>query len=152
MEQAIARGSLFSFALISFLSVFREGAETIIFYTGITPYISLQQLVLGVILAVGILVIVGFAIIYYSVKIPIRFFFKAATILIYFLAFKILGISIHALQISNVLPTSTVHQFPFIDWIGLYPTWETTITQLILVMAIILLTWMIRKKTVMVNV
>lgn len=73
MEQAIARGSLFSFALISFLSVFREGAETIIFYTGITPYISLQQLVLGVILAVGILVIVGFAIIYYSVKIPIRF-------------------------------------------------------------------------------
>jgi high-affinity iron transporter len=152
MEQAIARGSLFSFALISFLSVFREGAETIIFYTGITPYISLQQLVLGVILAVGILVIVGFAIIYYSVKIPIRFFFKAATFLIYFLAFKILGISIHALQISNVLPTSTVHQFPFIDWIGLYPTWETTITQLILVMAIILLTWMIRKKTVMVNV
>ncbi|PGY15799.1 hypothetical protein COE25_00525 [Bacillus sp. AFS031507] len=37
------------------------------------------------------------------------------------------------MQISNVLPTSTVHQFPFIDWIGLYPTWETTITQLILV-------------------
>jgi high-affinity iron transporter len=152
MEQAIARGSLFSFALISFLSVFREGAETIIFYTGITPYISLQQLVLGVILAVGILVIVGFAIIYYSVKIPIRFFFKAATILIYFLAFKILSISIHALQISNVLPTSTVHQFPFIDWIGLYPTWETTITQLLLVTVIVLLTWMIRKKTVMVNV
>lgn len=152
MEQAIARGSLISFALISFLSVFREGAETIIFYTGITPYISLQQLVLGVLLAVGILVIVGFAIIYYSVKIPIRFFFKAATILIYFLAFKILGISIHALQISNVLSTSTVHQLPFIDWIGLYPTWETTITQLFLIMVIFLLTWMVRKRTVMSNV
>ena len=63
-----------------------------------------------------------------------------------------LGISIHALQISKVFSTSTVINFPFVDWIGLYPTWETTITQLILVMAIILLTWMIRKKTVMVNV
>ncbi|MEH6953399.1 FTR1 family iron permease [Neobacillus drentensis] len=152
MGQAIANGSLFSFAFISFLSVFREGAETIIFYTGIIPYISLQQLVLGVLLAVGLLVIVGFAIIYYSVKIPIRFFFKAATILIYFLAFKILGISIHALQISNVLSTSTVQHLPFIDWIGLYPTWETTITQLLLVMVIVLLTWMLRKKTVLSNV
>lgn len=152
MGQAIAKGSLFSFAFISFLSVFREGAETIIFYTGITPYISLEQLVMGVLLAVGILVIVGFAIIYYSVKIPIRFFFKAATILIYFLAFKILGISIHALQISNVLSTSTVHQLPFIDWIGLYPTWETTITQLLLVVVIVLLTWMVKKRTVITNV
>jgi high-affinity iron transporter len=152
MGQAIAKGSLFSFSFISFLSVFREGAETIIFYTGITPYISLEQLVMGVLLAVGILVIVGFAIIYYSVKIPIRFFFKAATILIYFLAFKILGISIHALQISNVLSTSTVHQLPFIDWIGLYPTWETTITQLLLVVVIVLLTWMVKKRTVITNV
>ena len=152
MEQAIARGSLVSFAFISFLSVFREGAETIIFYTGITPYISMQQLVLGVILAVGILAIVGFAIIYYSVKIPIRFFFKAATILIYILAFKILGISIHALQISDVLSTSTVHQLPFIDWIGLYPTLETTITQLLLVIVILGLTWMIKKRTVITNI
>lgn len=152
MEQAIARGSLISFAFISFLSVFREGAETIIFYTGITPYISLQQLALGVILAVAILVIVGFAIIHYSVKIPIRFFFRAATILIYFLAFKILGISIHALQISNVLSTSTVQQLPFIDSIGLYPTWETTITQLLLVIVIIGLSWMIKKRTVITNI
>ncbi|MEH7084033.1 FTR1 family protein [Neobacillus drentensis] len=152
MEQAIAKGSLISFAFISFLSVFREGAETIIFYTGITPYISMQQLVLGVILAVGILAIVGFAIIYYSVKIPIRFFFKAATILIYILAFKILGISIHALQISDVLSTSTVHQLPFIDWIGLYPTLETTITQLLLVIVILGLTWMIKKRTVITNI
>jgi high-affinity iron transporter len=148
MQQAIANGSLLSFAFISFLSVFREGAETIIFYSGITPYISLQQLVIGILLAISILIIVGFAIIYYSVKIPIRLFFKAATILIYFLAFKILGISIHALQISNVLPTSTLQRFPFIDWAGLYPTRETMLTQFILVVVIVLITWLVRKQTV----
>lgn len=148
MQQAIAKGSLISFAFISFLSVFREGAETIIFYAGITPYISLQQLVIGVVLAIAILAVVGFAIIHYSVKIPISLFFKVATILIYFLAFKILGISIHALQISNILPTSTVQNLPFIDWLGLYPTMETTITQIALVLVIILMTWFIRKRTV----
>ncbi|MGG1676302.1 FTR1 family protein [Neobacillus sp. NRS-1170] len=152
MQQAIARGSLLSFAFISFLSVFREGAETIIFYAGITPYISMQQLILGILLAVGLLVIVGFAIIHYSVKIPIRLFFKAATLLIYFLAFKILGISLHALQVSNVLSTSTVQNLPFIDWMGLYPTWETTLTQALLVAVIILMTWMVKKRAVTTNI
>ncbi|CAH2717390.1 hypothetical protein BACCIP111895_04582 [Neobacillus rhizosphaerae] len=145
MQQAIAKGSLFSFSLISFLSVFREGAETIIFYAGITPYISLMQLVLGIILAIIILVIVGFVIIHYSVKIPIRLFFKAATILIYFLSFKILGISIHALQISKMISTSTVDAFPFIDWLGLYPTWETSLAQLLLLAVIGFMTFLVKK-------
>lgn len=76
MKMALAKGSLFSFSMVSFLSVFREGAETIIFYTGITPYISLQDLVLGVVLAIFILILVGFAIIYFSAKIPIGLFLK----------------------------------------------------------------------------
>lgn len=148
MQQAIAKGSLFSFAIISFLSVFREGAETIIFYTGITPYISTRQLVMGIVLAVIILAIFGFAIIYYSVKIPIHVFFKAATFVIYFLAFKMLGISIHALQISKVFSTGTVINFPFVDWIGL----ETTLPQLLLVVVILFMTWLVRKQTITKNV
>ncbi|MCM3569190.1 FTR1 family protein [Neobacillus mesonae] len=152
MQQAIAKGSLISFAFISFLSVFREGAETIIFYTGITPYISLQQLILGIVLAIAILAVIGFMIIHYSVKIPIRFFFKAATILIYLLAFKILGVSVHALQISNVLSMSTSQHLPYADWIGLYPTWETLLTQLLLIVIILVLTWVVKKRTAAKNV
>jgi high-affinity iron transporter len=151
MQQAFAKGSLFSFAIISFLSIFREGAETIIFYTGITPYISLKELVMGILLALIILAAVGFVIVYFSVKIPIRLFFKAATLFIYLLAFKILGISIHALQISNIVTTTTVEKFLFIDWIGLYPTWETTITQLILIVIIVIMTWTVRKQSVTVH-
>lgn len=152
MQQAIAKGSLISFAFISFLSVFREGAETIIFYTGITPYISLQQLIIGVVLAIVILAVVGFMIIHYSVKIPIRLFFRVATVLIYLLAFKILGVSVHALQISNVLSMSTAQQLPYIDWIGIYPTWETFLTQLLLVVIILLTTWFVKKRAVAKNV
>jgi high-affinity iron transporter len=146
MSQAIAKGSLMSFALISFLSIFREGAETIIFYAGIAPNISLQQLLLGIVLAIIILVAAGFVIIYYSVKIPVRLFFKVATIFIYLIAFKILGISIHALQVAKVLSIHTVDYFPFIDWIGVYPTWETTLTQVLLLMFIFSMVFINRKK------
>lgn len=137
MNDAIATGSLFSFGLISFLAIFREGAETIIFYAGMAPSMSISQLLLGIGVALVILIVIGFVIIHYSVKIPIRLFFTIATILIYFFAFKILGVSIHALQISNVIPTHTIEPFVFIQSIGLYPTWETFIPQIVLIIFVI---------------
>lgn len=146
MGQALATGSLFSFALISFLSIFREGAETIIFYAGMAPKISLNALLSGIALALVIIVILGFLIIHYSVKIPIRLFFLTATILIYILSFKILGISIHALQISNVLPTHSLYPFPFIEWIGLYPTLETFLPQLGLLVVIFIISIVVKKR------
>ena len=44
MNQAIATGKLVSFALISFFSIFREGAETIIFYSGMAPYMEYEAI------------------------------------------------------------------------------------------------------------
>ena len=79
MNQAIATGKLVSFALISFFSIFREGAETIIFYSGMAPYMSIKQMIIGIVIALVILLVIGFIIIQYSVKLPITLFFKVAT-------------------------------------------------------------------------
>lgn len=145
MKQAIATGSLFSFSLISFLSIFREGAETIIFYAGMAPEMSMSQLLLGIVSALLLLIIIGYIIIRYSVKIPIRLFFIIATLLIYFFAFKILGVSIHALQISNVIPTNPIKSFVFIQSIGIYPTVETIIPQAVLLVFIIVAVIWVKK-------
>ncbi|WP_338449711.1 FTR1 family protein [Niallia oryzisoli] len=145
MYQAIATGRLFSFALISFFSIFREGAETIIFYSGMAPYMSLKQMVSGIGIALAILIVIGFILIRYSVKLPITLFFKIATVMIYVLAFKILGVSIHALQVSQVLPTHSIGS-PFIEWIGLYPTLETTLPQIVFVALILLTTVWVKKR------
>lgn len=147
MKEAIATGSLFSFSVISFLSIFREGAETIIFYAGMAPSMSTSQLFIGIGVALAILIVIGFVIIHYSVKIPIRLFFTVATILIYFFAFKILGVSIHALQVSNAIPTSSFQPSLFIQGIGLYPTWETTIPQILLILFIILAAMWVRHNS-----
>ncbi|PLT33586.1 FTR1 family protein [Bacillus sp. V5-8f] len=146
LGQAMAKGGLASFTFISFLSIFREGAETIIFYAGMAPYISMSKLLIGVVIAFVILGIVGYVIIKYSVRLPISLFFFIATILIYALSFKILGISIHSLQVSQVIATHTLHSVPFIEWIGLYPTWETIVPQIILLLIILGTTYWIKSN------
>ena len=57
MNQAIATGKLVSFALISFFSIFREGAETIIFYSGMAPYMSIEPMMIGIVIATAILLV-----------------------------------------------------------------------------------------------
>lgn len=46
--KALAKGSLLSMAMLSFLSIFREGAETIIFYAGMAPSMDFSQLIIGI--------------------------------------------------------------------------------------------------------
>lgn len=132
--------------LLAFFSIFREGAETIIFYAGMAPYMEVTQLLTGIGIASIILVVVGFVMLRYSTKIPITPFLKGTTILIYVIAFKILGVSIHSLQVSQVLTTHTIHSFPFVEWMGLYPTWETILPQVGLLLIILITTIVIQKK------
>lgn len=145
MGNALSIGSIVSMAFVSFLSIFREGAETIIFYMGMTPSISTGKLLGGIAIAFVILIVFSFLFIRYSTKIAVGPFFKIATILIYFLAFKILGVSIHALQLTNYIGTTQIYGLPIMNWIGFYPTWETIIPQLVL-LALILKTSMWIKK------
>ncbi|UQD52179.1 hypothetical protein C0971_09225 [Bacillus methanolicus] len=135
--KALAKGSLLSMAMLSFLSIFREGAETIIFYAGMAPSMDFSQLIIGIGIAFLILVVLGIVIIRYSAAIPIRPFFMFATILIYILSFKMLGISIHALQVANILPTHSLTNVPYVELIGLYPTLETLLPQILLIILII---------------
>jgi high-affinity iron transporter len=57
-----------------------------------------------------------------------------------------LGVSIHSLQVSQVLNIHTIHSFPFVEWIGLYPTWETLLPQVGLLLVIVLTTMVVKKK------
>ncbi|MFD2616082.1 FTR1 family iron permease [Terrilactibacillus laevilacticus] len=132
----LARGSLWSLAFVAFLTVVREGAETVIFYLGIAGDISAGQLMLGILTALAILLAIGFAIIKCSVKLPISTLFLCITVLIYYVAFKFTGESLHALQVVEKLPAHPISGFPAIGWLGVYPTWETVIAQILLLVLI----------------
>lgn len=136
LGNAISSGSIFAMAMISFLSVFREGAETLVFYAGIAPKMETSQFILGIVVALLILAVVAVVLFKASGKIPIHKFFAVATILIYVLAFKIIGVSLHTLQLTDNLSTTIVDGLPVISLIGFYPTVETIIGQSILLVLV----------------
>lgn len=136
MGNAISSGSIFAMAMISFLSVFREGAETLVFYAGIAPKMETSQFIFGIVVALLILAVLAVVLFKASGKIPIHKFFAVATILIYVLAFKIIGVSLHTLQLTDNLSTTIVDGLPVISLIGFYPTVETIIGQSILLVLV----------------
>jgi len=136
MGNAISSGSIFAMAAISFLSVFREGAETLVFYAGIAPRMETSQFILGIVVALLILAVLAIVLFKASGKIPIHKFFAVATVLIYVLAFKIIGVSLHTLQLTDNLSTTIVDGLPVISLIGFYPTAETIIGQAILLVLV----------------
>ena len=136
MSTAISSGSVVAMASVSFLSVFREGAETLVFYAGIAPKMETYQFVLGIVVALVILAIFAVVLFKASGKIPIHKFFAVATVLIYVLAFKIIGVSLHTLQLTDKISTTIVDGLPVISFIGFYPTVETIVGQVILLVLI----------------
>ena len=70
-----------------------------------------------------------------GIKLPMRPFFAVASILTFYLCFKFLGTGVHALQVADVLGATTSESLPSNDTLGLFPTWQTTIPQLILLLA-----------------
>ena len=129
VAQALATGSLASMMFLSFLAVFREGAETILFYVGMLPQIATGDLLAGIGLAVALLVVIGVLMNQSSLRLPMHLMFKVMTWLIYALGFKILGVSIHALQLTKILPTHSVDFLPSLPAIGFYPNWESIAAQ-----------------------
>ncbi|TFV12153.1 FTR1 family iron permease [Muribacter muris] len=136
IHKALATGSLFSMLSLSFLSVFREGAETLLFYAGMLPLIDTQDLLAGIALALVLLTILAWIMQRSAARLPIHHLFKVMTLLIYLLGFKILGVSIHALQLTQVLPTSVIIDLPAIPFIGFYSSWQGIIAQLVYLLLI----------------
>ncbi|OMF88181.1 iron permease [Paenibacillus sp. FSL R7-0333] len=137
MQGALAQGNLWYLFFIAALAILREGAETTIFYAGMAPAIDTSQLLLGIGSALVILIILGYAVIALSARLPVAAFFRAATVLIYYLVFRFLGESLHALQIAGKLPAHNGQSLPSIGWLGIYPTWETTLPQLLILVFIL---------------
>ena len=140
MQTVTKTGSFLSMFALSFLAVFREGAETILFYVGILPRIASFDFVLGISLALLVLVMIAFVMNKASqFFLPHKVFF-ILTWMIYALAFKMTGVSIHALQLTNMIPNHLISGFVSIDILGIYPSWEGLASQALFIIVVILIT------------
>jgi high-affinity iron transporter len=134
VNNALEHGGGRALAFVAFLAVYREGAETALFYQALFNEGS------HVILPISLGIVTGFAglaIIFtlfyrFGVRIPLRPFFSVTSVLLYYMAFVFTGKGIKELQEGNAVPISTIPGFPTVEALGLYPTWQTLLAQMVL--------------------
>ena len=125
--------------LAAFLAVYREGAEVILFYQALFNGASGDTDMIWFGFGTGCAVLaVIFAVIRLGLfRIPLRPFFIVTSILMYLMAVSFAGGGISSLQEAQLVPQTviTASWFPNIDWLGLYPTYESVGLQLALLIA-----------------
>jgi high-affinity iron transporter len=145
VQNSLARGSMFSLAFAAFLAVFREGAETILFYQALLAnsraYINMIWLGLGV--GIVALVIIYILIRVLSIRLPLKPFFLGTSILLFVMSVTFVGNGIKELQEGNVIGVSPLPGMVSVDILGIYPTMETLIPQ-IAFLAITIVTFVIQ--------
>jgi high-affinity iron transporter len=130
----LAAGTLWGIALLSFIAVYREVFETVLFYQSLlTQAQSAQHTSVwgGFIAAAVVLALITWVILRFSVKLPIAKFFAYTTYLLLILAFVLAGKAMIAFQEAGWL-SATPFPVPLdIDWLGMAATWESLSAQLL---------------------
>ena len=140
-EASISEGGFWALASLSFLAVFREGAETVMFYEALftmdpSGRASIWQgFAVGVVLLVAIFLLIRFT----SVKIPLRPFFAVTSFLMAVLVVIFAGGGAHALYEGDLIPGTYVPGWPTYDYLGIYPYRETLGFQVFMLLVVIVL-------------
>lgn len=143
----ISGGAVWGLVSISFLAVYREMVETVLFYQTLwlqTAGEGQTYVVVGLVAAAVALVGVAWAILRFSVRLPIKLFFRVNAVLLYGLAVIFAGKGIAALQEAGKLPLTPV-DFPRFELLGVYPNLEVLGVQFALCALAVL--WVLREST-----
>jgi high-affinity iron transporter len=134
IDAAVSRGSLFTLGFAAFLAVFREGAETVLFYQALAAQATDGTLPLWIGFAVAAVALAGVyaALRNASQRLPLGLFFGATAVLLFVLAVSFAGGGILELQEAGWVGITPLAGWPRLPAIGLYPTLETVVAQLAL--------------------
>jgi len=144
--EAVAAGNASALALLGFVSVYREGAETALFYQALLWMAENMEgwILLGILLAVVVLAAIGYAILWAGARLPVRVFLTAAMVMVMLLSVAMLGNAVRELQDADVIGiTSLFDTFPRINpfvaqFLGVYPTVETVVAQVVLLLVYVI--------------
>ena len=133
VSTALDHGGGKALALVAFLAVFREGAETALFYQALFSEGNVAlPLSLGIVVGFGALAIIFTLFYRFGVKIPMRPFFTVTSVLLYYMAFVFAGKGIRELQEGNVIGITVLRGVPSAPSMGIFPSAETLVAQGIL--------------------
>lgn len=147
VSEALSTGTMWTLALISFLAVYREAFETVLFYQALATQAGAEShgaLLGGVLLAVLLLIGLAWAIRRAAIRLPIGLFFSASGVVLLILAVIFSGQGIAALQEAGKVAIHSV-TFISIPMLGIYPTLQTLVAQAIMLLLIALELWWVAR-------
>lgn len=142
MSRAIGKGSAWFLFGLAFLIVYREVFETILFYAAMWTEGSKGAVTAGAAVGTAALAAIAWAMMRYSLRLPIAEFFRYSSILIAVLAVVLAGKGIAAIQEAGLLGITPVSGVPQIDVVGLHPSVQVIAAQLIVLAAIVVGFWL----------
>ncbi len=148
LSHSLSSGSMTSLWLISFLAVYREGAETVLFYAalaGDANSVSDHFAVLaGFVIGCLILLIAWLLMRYTVVKLPLKPFFMCTGCFMYLMAFVFACKGVLELIEGKLFQPTLLPGIPEISWLGIYPYVETLLPQCILLILALFSLWFMR--------
>lgn len=130
MSSALSKKSAMFLFGLSFIAVYREVFETILFYAALWDQGNNGAILAG--LAAGALALLGLSVLLlrYSAKLPLGKFFAVSSMLVAVLAVVLTGKGIAALQEAGWIGSYALAT-PRIDLLGIFPSVQTLLAQLI---------------------
>ena len=138
VKSAISSGSSIALGFAAFLAVFREGAETILFYQAMLSESKEHMdmvwygLALGTLVLAVIFIIIRFG----TMRLPLKPFFIGTSILMYIMAIAFAGGGVKELQEADIIHVTPVDFVRSIEVLGIYPTVETLLPQIFMVIVV----------------
>ncbi len=148
VDAALGKRTLWAMAGVSFLAVYRELFEVILFYESLWAQAGSggHGAVLGGMAAGALLlVLIGGAILRYSVRLPIGPFFAVTSGLLALLAVVFVGNGVAALQEAGAVDATLVH-FISLPLLGIHPTAQGLALQVITLVLILGGLWFNRRQ------
>ena len=141
LDRALSRGSAWLLFALSFVAVYREVFETIIFYAALGAQGEGGAMLGGIAAAAVLLAFIAWAMLRFSRKLPIAKFFQYSAALIAVLAVVLAGKGLAALQEAGLVGVTPLDGFPRSPILGLYPTVETLAAQAVMAILLVLGFW-----------
>lgn len=136
---SISSSSLKALWFVAFLAVYREGAETVLFYQALVADSAgskgMSAIAAG--FGIGSVLLVGIylAMRHGALKLPLRPFFLFTGALMYYMSFVFVGKGVMELIEGKLFSPSLISWVPTLSFIGVYPYMQTLLPQLAIVLA-----------------
>jgi len=138
VSRSISTGNVAAIGFMAFIVVYREGAETILFYAALYSNAGIGNgipITTGFLAGVVLLLFIYYAFKLGTAKVPLGPFFLGTSTILFFMAFVFAGDGVAELQIAGLFSVTPIEWAPRLVFLGIYPTLESIALQSLVIFA-----------------